>query len=138
MDFPSCLPRSWLGDESFPTAPPCSCGLTGAAFEYHGSDCDRAAHPHLDDETLALVEDAIGSLVCLRGSVRGDAGATLSCLASLIAEAQSRLPDTVADARDEAYTWAEIATRLATTASTVRRRYGGYTRWVAGLAVGGD
>ncbi len=138
MDLPSCLPRRWLGDESFPVAPECSCGLTGAPFEFHGPACDRTLHPLLDDETLALVDDAVESLVCLRGSVRGDAGAALSCLASLIAEAHSRLPDAVADARDQDYTWAEVATRLAVTASTARRRYGDYTRWVASRAVEED
>lgn len=135
MDLSSCLPRRWLGDESFPVAPGCSCGLSGAPFEFHGPDCDRTLHPYLDHETLALVDDAVESLVCLRGSVPGDTGAALSCLASLIAEAQSRLPDAVADARDQDYTWAEVATRLAVTVSAVRRRYGDYVRWVATVAV---
>lgn len=82
-----------------------------------------------------MVEDAVECLVCLRGLGTGDAGAALSALASLIAEAQARLPDAVADARDGDYTWAEIATRLATTASTARRRYGHYARWRARLLV---
>jgi hypothetical protein len=138
MVMPSCLPRGWLGDEEFPVAPECSCGLTGAPFEFHGADCDRAVHPHLDDETLALVDAAVESLACLRGSVSSDAGAALSCLASLVAEAQSRLPDAVAAARDQDYTWSEIAARLATTASAARRRYGDYVRWVADLPVPGD
>jgi hypothetical protein len=131
----SCLPRGWLGDEAFPPDPACSCGLTGAAFEFHRPGCDRSLHPHIDEETLALVEEAVESLVCLRGSGPGDAGAALSALASLIAEAQARLPDAVADARERDYTWVEIATRLATTASTARRRYREYTRWRAGQAV---
>lgn len=70
----------------------------------------------------------------LRGAARGDTAAALSSLASLIAEAQARLPDAVADARDTAHTWVEIATRLATTASTARRRYGDYVRWRANLS----
>jgi hypothetical protein len=138
MDFRSCLPRGWLGDEDFPVAPECSCGLTGAAFEFHRAGCDRARHPYLDEESLALVDEAVESLVCLRGSGRGDAGAVLSCLASLIAEAQGRLPDAVADARDRGYTWVEIAARLAAPPSTVRQRYRGYSTWRAGVAVAGD
>lgn len=134
----SCLPRGWLGDESFPVGSVCPCGLTGAPFEFHGPGCDRALHPHLDAETLALVKDAVETLVCLRGSGRGDAGAVLSCLASLIAEAQARLPDAVADARDGDCTWAEIGSLLATTASTVRRRYGPYARWRASVTGQGD
>lgn len=138
MERRSCLPPGWLGDEGFPVDPACSCELSGAPFEFHRPGCDRTLYPYLDEESLAVVADAVGSLVCLRGSVVGDAGAVLSVLASLIAEAQSRLPDAVFDARDQDFTWAEIATRLATTASTARRRYGHYARWQAGLAGWGD
>ena len=98
MDLTTCLPRGWLGDEGFPVASPCPCGLTGAPSEHHRPGCDRTAHPQLEDETLALVNAAVESLARRRGSAPGDAGATLSCLASLIAEAQSRLPDAVAAA----------------------------------------
>lgn len=127
-----------MGDERFPVAPECSCGLTGAPFEFHGPDCDRASRPHVDEETLALVDHAVESLAFLRGSVSSDAGAALSCLASLIAEAQGRLPDAVAAARDQDYTWPEIAARLATTTCTARRRYSGYASWVASWPVKGD
>ncbi|MHB1555177.1 MAG: hypothetical protein ACYCSX_17970 [Acidimicrobiales bacterium] len=80
-----------------------------------------------------MVEHAVESLVWVRGTGVGDAGAALSALASLIAEAQSRLPDAVADAREQDYTWAEIAARLASAASTARRRYGHYSSWRADL-----
>lgn len=133
MGLPSCLPRGWLGDESFPPDPVCSCGLTGASFEFHRGGCDRTLQPYVDDETQVLVERAVESLVVLRGSGRGDAGAVLSCLASLIVEAQAGLPDAVADARDGEYTWAEIGGRLAASASAVRRHYGDYARWRASL-----
>jgi hypothetical protein len=134
----SCLPPGWLGDEAFPVDPECSCGLSVAPFEFHRPGCDRTGHPYIDGETLTLVEAAVESLVCLRGSGLGDAGAALSALASLIAEAQTRLPDAVADARDHDDTWAEIATRLAVTASTAQRRYGHYARWRAGRLGRGD
>lgn len=138
MSLPSCLPRGWLGDESFPDVPVCSCGLTGAPFEFHRPGCNRTSHPYVDDDTLALVEGAVESLVLMRGSGRGDAGAVLSCLASLIAEAQSRLPDAVADARERDCSWAEVAVRLAASACTVRRRYGDYSSWRASLPVPAD
>lgn len=92
--------------------------------------------PFVDEQTLVLVEEAVESVVCSRGSGPGDAGAVLSALASLIAEAQSRLPDAVADARERDYTWAEIALRLAVTAGTVGGRYRDYVRWRAALPVG--
>jgi len=128
------LPRGWLGDEGFTDEAECSCGLTRAPNEFHHRSCDRTSHPYLDEESLTMVLGAVESLACLRGAWPGDAGAVLSCLASLVAEAQSRLPDATADARDRGATWAEIAARLATTASTARRRYGDYARWRAGLA----
>ncbi|MDQ1394206.1 MAG: hypothetical protein QOF30_3183, partial [Acidimicrobiaceae bacterium] len=37
--------------------------------------------------------------------------------------------DAVADARDQGYTWDEIADRLATSVSTARRRYAAYSHW---------
>lgn len=95
-------------------------------------------HPFLDEQTLSLVEDAVESVVCWRGSGPGDAGAAWSALASLIAEAQSRLPDAVADARERGYTWEEIALRLATTAATAGLRYRGYVAWRAALPVRGE
>jgi hypothetical protein len=135
VGLPCCLPRGWLGDESFPADPECSCGLSVAAFEFHRPGCVRSLHPYIDEQSDALVEDAVACLVWLRGSERGDAGAALSALASLIAEAQGRLPDAVADARERGETWAEIAARLASTASTVGRRYRDYTRWRASRRV---
>ena len=133
MERPSCLPRGWLGDEAFPVGLECSCELSAVPFEFHCLGCDRSSYPFIDEETLTLVEHAVESLVCLRGAGVGDAGAALSALTSLIAEAQTRLPDAVAAAREQDYTWAEIAARLASAASTARRRYGHYSDWRAGL-----
>ena len=81
MGFGSCLPRGWLGDEGFPVEPPCSCAASGDDVMFHSRGCDRTLHPFVDEETLALVEDAVESLVCSRGSGPGDAGAVLSALA---------------------------------------------------------
>ena len=131
-----CLPRGWLGTEHLPEEPECSCGMGYVPVELHDRGCDRARAPFLDYDTLGLVDGAVKSLVCSRGSSLGDAGATLSCLASLIAEAQSGLPDAVAEARCHGYTWGEMASRLATTAGTARRRYGSYAHWRASLAGG--
>jgi hypothetical protein len=112
--------------------------MGGVPLELHRPGCDRARAPYLDYDTLGLVEEAVESLVRSRGSSQGDAGAALSCWASLIAEAQSQLPAAVAEARAQDYTWEEIASRLATTARTARRRYGSFARWWAGLAGGAE
>ena len=133
MERPSCLPRGWLGDEASPVGLECTCELSAVPFEFHCPECDRSSHPFIDEATLTLVEQAVESLVLLRGAGVGDVGAALSALASLIVDAQTRLPDAVAAAREQNYTWAEIATRLASTASTARRRYGHYSVWRAGL-----
>jgi len=90
----------------------------------------HSAIPYTDADTIALIDDAIDTLVLVRSPMElGDAGATISALVSLITEADSRLPDAVADARDQLYTWDAVASRLATTVPTARRRYAAYTRW---------
>lgn len=89
----------------------------------------HSAVPFTDADTVALVDQAVESLVLMRSPMElGDAGATISALVSLIVEADSRLPDAVSDARDQGYTWDDIASPLATTVATARRRYAAYAR----------
>jgi hypothetical protein len=133
-----CLPGTWLGTEHLSYDPECSCGAGGVPSELHDRACDRTRAPYLDHDTMGLVEQAVGSLVWSRGSSSGDAGAALSCLASLIAEAQSQLPGAVAAAHCQDNTWEEVARRLATTARTARRRYGAYVRWWENSPAAGD
>lgn len=90
---------------------------------------DCSTIPYTDSDTRALVDEFVDTLVIFRCPMGlGDAGATASVLVSLEAEIASRLPDAVADARDQGYTWDEIAMRLATTVSAARHRYGAYAR----------
>ncbi|MGH9001729.1 MAG: hypothetical protein ACRDYV_01245 [Acidimicrobiia bacterium] len=89
----------------------------------------HSAIPYTDADTIALVDQAIESLVLMRSPMElGDAGTTISALVSLIVEADSRLPDAVADARDQGHTWDDIANRLATATTTARRRYATHAR----------
>jgi hypothetical protein len=91
---------------------------------------DHTAIPFTDADTQNLIDQAVDTLVIYRCPLGlGDAGATVSALVSLIAEADGRLADAVADARDQHYTWDDIASRLATTTTTARRRYAAYTQW---------
>jgi predicted aminopeptidase len=53
-----------------------------------------------------------------------NAGREIDAVAALIAHARSRLPDLVADARDQANTWAEIADQLDLSRPRVIARYG--------------
>ena len=81
-------------------------------------------HPVVDEESAAVLEEALHSLTMLRSAGdEGDAGARLHVLASLMAQAQAVLADAVADARDQDYSWPEIAERLGIATATARRRF---------------
>lgn len=81
-------------------------------------------HPVVDEESAAVLEEALHSLTMLRSAgSEGDAGARLHVLASLMAQAQAVLADAVADARDQDYSWAEIAERLGVATASARRRF---------------
>jgi hypothetical protein len=54
----------------------------------------------------------IDSLIICRCGSTADAGAQLSAVASLTAELDAHLPEAIFEARDQDYTWAEIAARL--------------------------
>jgi hypothetical protein len=91
---------------------------------------DRALHPYTDAGTATVVDQAVTTLVLLRAPMwLGDAGPTISVLVSLAAEADSRLYDAVADARDQGYSWDQVASRLATSVGSARRHYAPYSRW---------
>lgn len=90
----------------------------------------HSAVPFTDADTVALVDQAVESLVLMRSPLElGDAGATISALASLTTEIEGRLSEAVIDARDQGYIWDDIAGRLATTVTTARRRYAAHARW---------
>jgi hypothetical protein len=98
-------------------------------WEFSDPRRDDAMSPYTDDDTATLINDAVTSLVLMRAPMRlGDAGPTISVLVSLAVEAERLLCDGVADARDQGYTWTEIASRLAINPTTARRRYAAYSR----------
>lgn len=89
---------------------------------------DRTAVPATDCVTGALIDGAVAELVRWRNGCPDDAGARVSALVSLAVEADDRLHDAVADARDQRYSWDDIAERLATSNTTARRRFADYAR----------
>ena len=89
---------------------------------------DRTTVAYRDNLTEGLVDDAVESLVIMRAGSPNDGGAQLSVLTSLIEELDSRIPEAVFAARDQGYTWQEIAERLRMAESTARQRYGDYVR----------
>jgi hypothetical protein len=85
---------------------------------------DHYIPPAVGEDSQRVLDAAIDSLGNLRGmGFNGDAATTLHLLASLIAEAQQRLPRAVADARDEDCSWAEIADLLGVTRASAWQRY---------------
>lgn len=98
---------------------------------------DRTLIPYNDADTAAAIDQAVTALVLVRAPMwLGDPGPTISVLVTLAGEADGRLNDAVADARDHGYSWAQIANRLHTSVATARRRYSSYARWRASLPAG--
>lgn len=93
---------------------------------WHFVVTDRTIEPYRDDDTVELVDDLVDSLIICRCGSTADAGAQLSVIASLTAELDARLPEAIFEARDQDYTWNEIARRLAMPESSIRHRYGDY------------
>jgi hypothetical protein len=89
---------------------------------------DEFINPRTGRDSRHVLNEAIASLGTARGlEWVGDAGATIHLLASLIAEADKQLPSAVADARDQDYSWAEIADLLGVTRASAWQRFAGRT-----------
>jgi hypothetical protein len=90
--------------------------------------------PHTDEASAAVLDAALASLGPIRGlDWLGDAAITVHLLASLQRQIHTRLPDAVADARDQDYSWAEIGDLLGLTRAGAWNHYGrpgrqGHTR----------
>lgn len=78
--------------------------------------------PLVDEESAAVLVWAVNDLVLLRSPMWvGDAGAVLHALGTLIAQLNEWLPDAIADALDQDYSWAEIARLAGLSTATVKR-----------------
>lgn len=82
-------------------------------------------HPDITDaEIVGVIDEVIHTIVLLRDhSSATNAGRELDAVATLVRHARSRLPDLIADARDEANSWADIAAALAVSRPGVIARY---------------
>ena len=85
--------------------------------------------PATGEDTATVLDQALITLAGLRdmGGWIGDAGVDLHVLVSLLEEVKSRIPRAVADARDQDYSWAEIADLLGVTRASAWQRYAGRT-----------
>lgn len=89
---------------------------------------DHYIEPATGPDSDRVLDDAIASLGTLRNLPwLGDAGATMHLLVSLIHQAKQQLPRAVADAREQDYSWAEIADLLGVTRASAWQRYAGKT-----------
>ena len=89
---------------------------------------DHYIHPTTGPDTTTVLNDAIAALATIRNLPwHGDAGATLHLLASLTNQAERQLPRAVADARDQDYSWAQIADLLGVTRASAWQRHAGHT-----------
>jgi len=80
--------------------------------------------PSVDEETEAVLEQAVASLGALRGlEWLGDDGVVLHLLASLIAQAEHLLGKAVTGALDQDYAWADLARLLGTSEADAHQRF---------------
>jgi hypothetical protein len=99
---------------------------------------DHSSIPMADEDTIAVIDEAVRSLIVMRAPFELEVLPTISAIVSLSAEVDSRLPDAAADAWDQGYCWDAIALRLGVTRRSARRRYAGYARWRRSLVSGAD
>jgi len=89
---------------------------------------ERTHHigPKTGRDSRAVLDEAVASLGRLRmpSGWLGDGGAEIHLLASLIAEAECQLPQSVGLARDQDYSWAEIGDLLGITRAAAWQRFG--------------
>lgn len=90
---------------------------------------DHTLIPFADVASHAILDHILTCLVLVRGGDLRDPGAAISSLVTLIAQAEARLSEAVADARDHSYTWDRIAERLGSTIPAARHRYANHARW---------
>jgi hypothetical protein len=86
-----------------------------------------AGGPVADDDCDDALEHAVNDLIAARApGCHADAGAVLDALASLAMLITATVPDVVADARSQGYTWRDVAFLLGGTKRAVKRRYGAH------------
>lgn len=81
-------------------------------------------HAVIDDDSAVVIDAAIADLTLTRMPMAlGDGLADLHVIVSLLAQLRDWLPTAVAGARNQGYSWADIAAQLGVAASTAKRRH---------------
>ena len=86
--------------------------------------------PHTAEDSEAVLTEAVASLGRLRLPLEwpGNGAAEIHLLTSLIAEAEAQLAQSVALARDQGCSWAEIGDLLGTTRAAAWQRFADHAR----------
>lgn len=79
--------------------------------------------PLSDDDTYAVIDDAVTALATRRGAWLGDDKTVIELLASLIDQAERWLPHYVHNARANGANWEDIAQLLGTSPDEARLRF---------------
>ncbi len=93
--------------------------------DYQGpkSSFQNAPEPVSDDDTYAVIDDALAALAGRRHCNLGDDMEMLGLLASLIDQAERCLPELVTNARANGASWRRIAQMLGTSPEEARLRF---------------
>lgn len=96
--------------------------VTTGAMSLADAITEPAPARYTAHDSAAIIDTAVASLATERGLPSiGDAGAHLHTLASLAAQIDALLPATVVHARDQDYTWSEIAALLGVSRDRAQR-----------------
>jgi hypothetical protein len=79
--------------------------------------------PRTDEDTFAVLDDALTALAQRRGAWLGDEHAAIGLLASLIDQALRALPEAVTTARANGTSWDDIAILTGTSPEEARLRF---------------
>jgi hypothetical protein len=119
----ACRVADWRRQQPTPPSPnDTRTAATIGAMNLADVISEHAPAPYTGDDSAAVIDEAIHTLGTLRSLQHvGDAGAVLHLLASLAAHIDTLIPTAIHDARDQEYTWTEIAALTALSRDRVQR-----------------
>ena len=79
--------------------------------------------PQIDNDSATALEQALEILRLLRGGEPYNSADRLTALTSITAAAHAALPDAIADAVEQGFTWQQIAHSAGISISVARRRH---------------
>ena len=83
--------------------------------------------PYIDDDSAQVIEDAIDTLRLLRSAEMYNSADHLSLLVSLANQTRALIPDAIAQAVEQGFTWTQIAHSAGISPAAARRRHAART-----------